>query len=268
MRNRKNRIAGRWAVVTGAGSGIGRAIADRLAALGCNVVAAGRTETDVKGVAEELAARYGVEAIPYGGDLRRPEAAGSLHAFCLSRGIETEILVNNAGTFLFNDLLVTPDEKVDGIIALHVITFTRLCRLFGNDMAARGHGYILNTASLSAWLHFPGIALYSATKAYVHNISVCLSYELAGHGVTVTTVSPAGVATDLYGLTPRFQRLGCRLGVLLTAEKTARKAVRAMLRGRKHTVPGWYNRLLVPLLYAIPGRAVLFLRRKTLRFQK
>ena len=86
----------------------------------------------------------------------------------------------------------------------------------------RGHGtprragHILNMSSYSLWMPFPGLALYSASKAYMRSFSVAFAKEVRERGIRVTALCPAGVATDLYGLTPYWQRIGRKLGVLIT----------------------------------------------------
>ncbi|MFQ7502116.1 MAG: SDR family NAD(P)-dependent oxidoreductase [Alistipes finegoldii] len=94
---------------------------------------------------------------------------------------------------------------------------------------------------------FPGLALYSASKAYMRSFSVAFAKEVRDRGIRVTAVCPAGVATDLYGLTPRWQRIGKRLGVLITPDNCARRGLRALWRGRRCIVPDWWNRAWIPL---------------------
>lgn len=91
----------------------------------------------------------------------------------------------------------------------------------------------------------PGIALYSATKAYIRVFSRALHYELRDSGVTVTVACPGGIATDLFGLPVRLQRLAVRLGVLMRPERFAHKAVNRMLRGRKQYINGLLNRFSI-----------------------
>ena len=84
----------------------------------------------------------------------------------------------------------------------------------------------------------------------------------------VTAVCPAGVATDLYGLTPRWQRIGTRLGVLITADSCARRGLRALWRGRRCIVPDWWNRVWIPLCKMLPMWVLRPVRRFTMKFQK
>lgn len=96
-------------------------------------------------------------------------------------------------------------------------------------MSRRGcGGHILNMASYSLWMPWPGLALYSASKSYLRGFSVAFAKEVREQNIRVTAVCPAGVATDLYGLPPRWQRIGLRLGVLITPDSCARRALKAL----------------------------------------
>ena len=255
----------RTALVTGASSGIGLCYARRLASLGYRVVAVSNQQAEIQQTAQELASTYGIEALPLYMDLATGEAAEALHAFCRERGLEIEVLVNNAGIFFFREVANTAPGAIETMLSLHVATPTRLCRLFGADMKTRGHGYILNMASLASWMPMPGIALYAATKAYLRSFSRSLWYEMRENGVTVTTVCPGAVATDLYKLSKRYQRLGLRLGVLMPPQRLADKALKAMFRGRKQIVPGAINLFFRWLIALLPDWLVLYAKKKLLK---
>lgn len=136
-------------------------------------------------------------------DLARVGAAQELYDRMTAEGIVVDVVINNAGIFSFCDILATPAERIERIILLHDLTVTQLCRLFAADMVRRGvRGHILNMSSYSLWMPFPGLALYSASKAYMRSFSVAFAKEVRERGIRVTAVCPAGVATDLYGLTP------------------------------------------------------------------
>lgn len=197
-----------------------------------------------------------------------PDAAECLFAACQEAGTGPNVLVNDAGVFIYNDIIETDQKRIDGIICLHIRTVTALCRLFAEEMAAAGGGYILNMASYSMWMPLPGIALYSATKAYVKTFSVAFAKEARERNVWVTAVSPAGVATDFYGLSHRLQKVGLAIGVLMTPDKVARKALRALFRHRKHLIPGWYNRLFIPMFKCMPAPCVRLVRNKTACFRQ
>ncbi len=259
-----------WALVTGAGSGIGRCYALRLAALGYNLVLAGNRPEPLETVRREVETSSPETRIrTVSIDLARIGAAEELHDLTRREGIEIDVLINNAGIFSFCDILHTPPERIERIILLHDLTNTEMCRLYAADMVRRGcRGYILNMSSYSLWMPFPGLSLYSASKAYLRAFSVAFAKEVREHGIRVTAVCPAGVATDLYGLTPRWQRIGLRLGVLISADSCARRGLRALWRGRRTIVPDWWNRIWIPLCKLLPMWVIRPLRRYTMQFQK
>lgn len=259
---------GDWALVTGACSGIGLAIAERLASMGYSVAIADIDADGVRKTESDIHTRYGVGVRGIEIDLARMESAGRLHDWCAREQIEPLIVVNNAGVFSYKDILDTDVARIEKVLALHVLTVSVVCRLFGGDMARRGRGYILNMSSYSMWMPWPGLALYSSTKSYIRNFSKSLSYELGEKGVGVTTVLPAGVTTGLYGLSDKWQRIGRSLGVLLTPESTAEVSLAAMFRRRKQYVPGFLMRMLLPLVKNLPSGIIAFARRKTIRYQK
>ncbi len=256
------------ALVTGAAGGIGLAFADRLGAAGYDLALADRDDAGLRAAAADLRARHGVEVDCLAIDLSEADAAHRLHSWCAGRGIAPRVVINNAGMFSHNDILATDPARIATMAGLHVVTVSLVCRLFGEDMSHRGGGHILNMSSYSAWMPWPGIATYSASKAYIRNFSLALAAELRERGVRVTTVLPAGVTTGLYGLSSRWQRIGLRLGLLMTPERVAGLALRAMFRGRRQYVPGVFMRLMLPIVRALPAFVIRFARRKTLEFQK
>lgn len=322
-----------WALVTGAGSGIGHCYAMQLAALGYNLVVVGNSLAPLEAVAKEIRQSFGsgsnesnsapdsansdssaksadtidhadgitsgqphathrtgqtdlTAPVPYSKtssepgkamrqvriiamDLARIGAAEELYEKVAQTGIEIDVLINNAGIFSFCDILATPPERIERIILLHDLTVTKLCRLYAGEMIRRGvRGHILNMASFSLWMPFPGLSLYSASKAYMHSFSVAFAKEVREHGIRVTAVCPAGVATNLYGLTPHWQQIGKRLGVLITPDSCARRGLKAMWRGRRSIVPDWWNRIWIPFCKMLPMWAIRPIRRFTLKFQR
>lgn len=257
----------RTALVTGVATGIGSCYAARLAALGYNIVAVD-VNPAVEQVAERIGRENGVRTMCRVCDMARVTAAEELFAWTEQQGVKIDVLVNNAGIFSFCDILQTPIERIERIILLHDMTATLMCRLYGEDMARRGGGRILNMSSYSIWMPFPGLSLYSASKAYLKSFSVAFSKEVRERGVTVTAICPAGIATDLYGLSARWQRIGLRIGVLTSADSCARRGLRAMWKGRRCVVPDWWFRLLIPFCMCLPGPVVKWLRDFTMKFQK
>ena len=258
----------RVALITGAARGIGATIALALAAEGTDIAGVDYGE---KSAAEETLAKIaerGVRVAYYRCDVSDFAAAKATADAVFKDFGKIDILVNNAGVFSYLDILATPVERIERMILLHDLTLSKNCRAFGADMARRGSGYILNMSSYSVWMPFPGMALYTATKAYVRCFSKAFAKEVAERGVRVTAVCPAGVATDLYGLSPKWQHIGRRLGVLISPDSCARRGLRALWRGRRCIVPDWWNRLFVPLFFYMPDFVTRRIRRFTIRFQR
>ena len=184
----------KYALVTGASSGIGRAYALRLAARGYGIVVVSDRPEQNEEVAREIR-RLGAEALPLHADLTQPDAPERLHARCRRDGIEVEVLVSNAGILHFAQLVRTEPAAIDRIVALHCTAPAKLCRLFADDMRRRGRGYILLMSSMTAWTPFPTMSLYGATKTFLKNFGRSLRYELHASGVSVTTVFPGAVDT-------------------------------------------------------------------------
>jgi short-subunit dehydrogenase len=267
LKAKYNSTGDSWAVVTGGSSGIGLAISRRLALMGYNLLVVS-IDGGLEEIGASLHAESGVVVRTLSLDLARSEAAGELHDWCTTAHIEPDIVVNNAGIFIYNDIVRTSPERMKTLINLHVGTVAMLSHLFAADMVARDRGYILNISSFAMWMPWPGLALYSATKAFIAGYTRALAAELRDTGVVATTVLPAGVTTGLYGLSPRLQNVGLKLDVLLTPERTAELSLAAMFRGRKKYIPGVFARLALPIVRCLPTCLIYLARRKTLRFQK
>ncbi|MBR5464309.1 MAG: SDR family NAD(P)-dependent oxidoreductase [Alistipes sp.] len=259
-----------WALITGAGTGIGRCYALHLARLGYNLILVGNhTETLTQVVSELEPLVEGQIFRTLAMDLARIEAAEELYEAVGAAGIEIDLLINNAGIFSFCDVLNTEEERIERMLLLHDMTATKLCLRYATRMKERGvHGHILNMSSYSLWMPFPGLAIYSASKAYLKAFSVAFSKEVEEHGITVTAICPAGVATDLYGLPHDLQRFGTKIGGLITADRCAKRGLNALWRGTRCSVPDWWNRLWIPLLVALPMWILRPIRHYTMRFQK
>lgn len=256
-----------WALVTGAALGIGRQYAERLAMMGYNLVVVDILPA-VEAEATAIAERFKVDVVPYVADLAREAAAHELHSWTVQQGYEFDVVINNAGIFSFSDILRTPVERLERIVLLHDLTLTVMCRLYGEDMKRRGKGRILNMSSYSIWMPFPGLASYSASKAYVKSFTEAFAKELRGTGVSVTAICPAGIATDLYGLSKDLQRFGTKWGILMSPASCARRGLKAMFKGRRVVVPDWWFRLFIPICAYLPGFLIRPLRRFTMRWQK
>lgn len=256
------------ALVTGASTGIGRCYAEQLAALGYNLIIVSRDGELLNKVAREITDTHGVKVSVLAKNLAILTAAEELFEWTKSEGHTIDVLINNAGMFSFCDILDTPTERIKETILLHDVTNTMLCKLFAADMASRGGGHILNMSSYSIWMPWPGLSLYSASKAYLKSFSVAFAKEVREKKVYVTAVCPAGIATDLYGLSKKWQKIGLNIHALSTPKFCARRGLNSLWRRRRSVVPDWWMRLLIPILEYLPMFILRWMRSFTKKWQK
>jgi len=239
-------------VVTGASSGIGAAIARRLAAAGADLVITARRGDRLEELAAELQRDHGVEVTRVVLDLAAPDGAAILEQAAWFGG-RVDILVSNAGIGLYRDFTAVPWERQRGLLELDVAALAELAHRFAGRMRAAGGGYILHVASILAAIPVPRYATYAGAKAFVRSFSEALSAELAGSGVSVTCVSPGPTESE-FQLTSGGRRSGLSRRFTLSADRCARIAVRAMLRRRRHVIPGVGAKLSVLLAWLLPRR--------------
>lgn len=242
------RLPWKLAVVTGAASGIGRCFCQELARSGCALVMIDRAPMDA--TVASLPAE--VPVFTFGQDLTAEDAVERITGMLDRQDLNPDLLVNNAGIFDFAAVSALPPHRIDLYIDLHVRSVTQLSRMMAARMAACGGGNILNMSSMSCWMPMPGIALYSATKAYIRVFSRALRVEMRDAGVGVTVACPGGIATDLFGLPANLQRLGVRLGALATPQQFVANALRRTARGRKQYINGLINRLAIVTVASLP----------------
>lgn len=254
------------ALVTGASSGIGWALAEVFARHGHDLVLTARNAERLESLAASLRSEHGVEVSCIVEDLSLPDAAQSLFDAVAALDLEVDILVNNAGLGLYGPFHRRAAAEHQELIQVNVVALTMLSHLFGERMVGRGRGRILNVASTVAFLPGPMMASYFASKAYVLRLSEALQTELSGTGVTVTCLCP--------GLTEsRFHERSGLLGTHLlrfsqaSAESVAKAAYRGCMAGRAVVLPGFRNRcvpLVERLLPRIAARRLIwaFMKRR------
>lgn len=187
---------GGTAVVTGASSGIGAAIARELASRGHAVRLVARREQRLLSLAEELRAAHAVDVGVHACDLCDPAERERLEVELARDGRFVEVLVNNAGFGSRGDFVSNAPGRMLEMVRINVEAVVDLTARFLPGMVRRGRGAIVNVASTAAFQPMPGAAVYAASKSFVLSFSEATRTELRGNGVTVTAVCPGPVKTE------------------------------------------------------------------------
>ena len=246
------------ALVTGASSGIGLEFARLLAARGHALVLVARSTSKLEALAKELLAAHGTAVTVATIDLGLASGSQQLWDFTESRGLEIDILINNAGIGLYGNHTALDPASVASMLQLNILSLSELCNRYGTAMGRRGKGWILNIASTAAYQPTPYFAAYGASKAYVLNFSEALAMELEDQGVVVSCLSPGPSDTGF------FSDLDQRGIAIDTFAKGGRRSARAvaeaglarLFAGKLSSIDGRINALKARSLRLVP-RAVV-----------
>jgi NAD(P)-dependent dehydrogenase (short-subunit alcohol dehydrogenase family) len=253
---------GTGAVVTGAGSGLGRALASALAAKGAIVVVSDLEEATARETAGLIAAAGGTAHV-VGCDVASADAVARLADAATSLVGDVDVVVNNAGIGAAGPVGVAPLAAWQRVIDVNLWGVIHGCHYFVPAMRARRRGHVLNVASAAGLVSAPGLAPYNVTKAGVVALSETLAAEVAGDGVGVTVLCPGFFRTNIMeraiGEIDAGQRRFVEAEMARSrhdADAVARFALDAVERGRLYALPhgeirwAWRVKRLVPALFA------------------
>jgi uncharacterized protein len=242
------------ALITGASSGIGEALAKRFAQDGHGLVLVARNTAKLEALAASLSAEYGIKVWVQAADLARPASAQALATALRRKRIAIDVLVNNAGVLQQGAFVSTPPRRHQEMIDLNVAGLTAMLAQFLPPMCKRGHGRVLNVASIAAFQPIPRLATYAATKAFVLSMTESLAEELKECGVTITALCPGITATRmLSSATEANARLAKLPGILIgDAEMVADEGYRACMQGEVIRIPGVVNQAVTLASRATP----------------
>lgn len=231
------------ALVTGASSGIGQAIAEQLAAEGSDLVVVARRRDRLEALAEELRASHGVTVDVLVADVTDPAQLATVEERLRQGTPPVDLLVNNAGRGGHGPFAELPLDWQEGQIRLNVLAPVRLTHAALGGMLARGRGGVLNVSSIAGMQPMPYVATYSATKAYLSTFTHALHEEVRHHGVTVTNLLPGFTRTEFHPSAEIDRSIVPRLA-WMSAEAVARSGLKAVAQGRAQCVPGFGYRVL------------------------
>ncbi len=232
----------RWALITGASSGIGAEFASQLAGRGMHLILAARRKDRMTELATELNTRHGTRCHIVTIDLSEPESGKVLFDEIKRLGIDIELLVNNAGIGMIGQIETTDPEEVRRMLNLNLMTLTDLTYRVLPGMLQRGHGAIINMSSQAAFQPVAFMAAYAASKSFILHLSEALWAEARSRGVTVMALCPGVTRTDF------FDTAGAQGWLEKHASqspaKVVKTALRAMEKRRQYIVPGWGNYIM------------------------
>jgi short-subunit dehydrogenase len=245
-----------WALITGASLGLGRALALECASRGMNLLLVALPGSGLPEVGASIARDAGVSVEWRVADLTESSTLEGLLALIRSKGLDIELLINNAGIGSVGAFMDQPLERHEATVCLNILALMRLTRLIVAERRGKGELRILNVASLGSFYPMPTLSVYSATKGFVFDFSLALRSELAGSvGVSVLCPNAFKTTSAVDEYARRFglaSRLAC-----LSPERIARIAIDGVARGQAVIVPGRFNRALGLLSHVVPRSLVM-----------
>lgn len=245
------------ALITGASSGIGAALARTHAAAGGDLVLVARRADRLEALKAELESAHGISVTILCEDLTDEAAPQRIYDAVKAAGITVSYLINNAGFGGVGRFDTRPWADDRDMMQVNMVALAALTRLFLPDFLAQNAGRILNVSSAAALTPGPMMAMYYASKAFVTSFSLALAEELRDTPVTVTAMMPGPVGTE-FGKVAGTAKMHIT-GEVFPVEVAARNAYRAMLRGQMRDLSGMTPRLrfLIGLLRFVPQKPVL-----------
>jgi short-subunit dehydrogenase len=241
-----------YALITGASSGIGACFARALAARGRSLVLVARSKGKLEALAREITAKHSLRIEVIEQDLGVEGAAQRLAATLAERGIEVDLLVNNAGFGAHGQFWKLPLDRQVEMLRLNIGTLTELTHLLLLGMVERRGGGIINISSTACFQPVPYTSVYAATKAYVTSFSMGLAEEVAEYGVKILALCPGGTATNFFDA-GQFSTVKLP-GRLQSPEAVVEVGLAAFDRGRNLAVTRFLERLMIFALRLAPRR--------------
>lgn len=256
-------LQGKRALVTGASSGIGAAIARDLAARGAALVLTARRREQLAAVAAECTAK-GATVQVITADLGKAGAASTLWAAAIAGGA-IDICINNAGFGYFRPFSEVEWAREAELVQLNMTSLVELSReLVAARKGKPGRAYLMNIASIGAYQSVPNMALYAASKAFVRNFTEAVHDELRGTEVSATCVCPGGTETEFHAQAGAGNYGWIANASMMSAETCAVRSVRAMLKGKRTYIPGLINKLSCFGVRFVPRRFASWMARRVL----
>src|SRR5579863_2736691 len=256
---------GKWALVTGASAGIGKALAQELAQGGTNLVLTARRHDRLEALASELTAKHRIQAETFVADLAQPSAPEAIFQFTQRKGFSISLLINNAGFGQYGELHTTEMDRLVEMVQVNCTAVLQLARLYLPEMVARRSGDVLIVASTASFQAVPYISTYAATKVFDLYLAEGLAEEMQPYGVRVCALCPGTTTSEFHELAghPAHSK-----GREQSAESVARNGLKALAAGKSYVISGLGNYLGAHGERLVPRRFVTRIAAKMFRPSK
>jgi len=246
----------KYVLITGGTSGIGLELAKIFANNGHSLILVARNEDELTQACSILKGSSKIKVVPISKDLFDKEAPTELYRDIKAKGLEVEILVNNAGQgqyglFIENDL----DRELD-IIQLNICSVVVLTKLYLKEMVKRGSGKILNVTSIAGKIPGPWQAVYHGTKAFAHSFTEAIREEVRDTGVTITSLLPGATDTDFFNKADMLGAKNVVEGKLADPAKVAEDGYKALMSGDDMIISGFQNKVQIAMSNITPDSLV------------
>jgi short-subunit dehydrogenase len=244
-------------LITGASSGIGLEFANQLNELGAKLILTARSEDKLNKLAENYQS-----AVVISGDLSDKSFPAQLYNMIQSKGLDVDILINNAGFGSIGKLLKSDSATYESMLQVNITSLTQLSHLFLSDLVAKGKGGIINVASVAAFQPVPYMNVYSATKAYVKSFSLALHEEYKDKGIVVTAVCPGYTQTNFQNAAKMSPDA---VGIKMLPEDVVRQSLIAHKNGEKLVINGFINKIMAHSNRFLPSAITLAVTGKLMK---
>lgn len=242
-----------YALITGASKGIGKSIAEVLAAKGKNLLLISRSEQALQELRSSIMNRYKVHVEYLALDLSAADAVQQVASWYISNGYHIDVLVNNAGYGLWGPFEKLPIEKHQEMLQLNMLTVVELTHALLPELKSQSPSFILNVASTAAYQAVPTLSLYAASKSFILLFTRGIRLELKGSGVSASCLCPGPTSTDFVtraGMSAAIQKKSDTFS--MSAEAVARIGVSGMYKGKAEIIPGLLNKIIAVATALLP----------------
>ena len=245
-----------YALITGATKGIGYELAKLFARDGYNLVIVARTQDDLEKTATMLRESNQVKVVTIAKDLFQKNAAFELYDLVKAKGIQINVLVNDAGQGQYGEFIETDIQRELDIIQLNIASLVVLTKLFLKDMVRAKSGKILNVSSIASKTPGPLQSIYHGTKAFVQSFTEAIREEVKDMGVTITALLPGVTDTDFFNKADMLDSKVVVKGDMADPADVAKDGYDALMKGDDKVISGFKNKVQVAMSNMMPESLV------------